>query len=129
MSQEDEKKGMTLEEASQTRDSLDTITMVLLVILCGSWGLQQVSIKVANQGVPPLIFACILYQTVWVAFITYLVWFWLIRHYPPSRVASFTFLTPLLGVLFGCLLLDEPVSAMLTLALILVGGGIFLVNR
>ena len=77
----------------------------------------------------PLIIGCIVYQTVWVAFITYLAWFWLIRHYPPSRLASFTFLTPLFGVLAGSLLLDEPITAGLLLALVLVGAGIYLVNR
>jgi len=77
----------------------------------------------------PLIVGCIVYQTVWVAFITYLAWFWLIRHYPPSRLASFTFLTPLFGVLAGSLLLDEPITAGLLLALVLVGAGIYLVNR
>jgi drug/metabolite transporter (DMT)-like permease len=77
----------------------------------------------------PLIGGCIVYQTIWVAFITYLAWFWLIRHYPPSRLASFTFLTPLFGVLAGGLLLDEPITGGLLLAMILVGAGIYLVNR
>ncbi|MFC1828547.1 DMT family transporter [Thermodesulfobacteriota bacterium] len=77
----------------------------------------------------PLIAGSIVYQTVWVAFITYLAWFWLIRHYPPSRLASFTFLTPLFGVLAGGLLLNEPITRSLLLALVLVGVGIYLVNR
>ena len=79
--------------------------------------------------ITPLIAGCLVYQTVWVAFITYLAWFWLIRHYPASRVASFSFLTPLFGVLAGGALLDEPVSGTLLLALALVGTGIYLVNR
>jgi drug/metabolite transporter (DMT)-like permease len=77
----------------------------------------------------PLIAGCIVYQTVWVAFVTYLAWFWLIRHYPPSRLASFTFLTPLFGVLAGGLLLNEPITGGMLLALVLVGVGIYLVNR
>jgi drug/metabolite transporter (DMT)-like permease len=77
----------------------------------------------------PLIAGCIVYQTVWVAFVTYLAWFWLIRHYPPSRLAAFTFLTPLFGVLAGGLLLSEPITGGLLVALVLVGAGIYLVNR
>jgi drug/metabolite transporter (DMT)-like permease len=77
----------------------------------------------------PLIMGCLVYQTVWVAFITYLAWFWLIRHYPASRIASFTFLTPVFGVMAGWALLDEPVTGLLLLALVLVGTGIYLVNR
>lgn len=79
--------------------------------------------------ITPLIAGCIAYQTVWVASVTYLAWFWLIRNYPPSRLASFTFLTPLFGVLAGGLLLSEPLTPLLLLALVLVGGGIYLVNR
>lgn len=79
--------------------------------------------------ITPLIAGSLVYQTVWVAFITYLAWFWLIRHYPPSRLASFTFLTPLFGVIAGGVLLNEPITGSLLLALVLVGMGIFLVNR
>ena len=80
-------------------------------------------------GLSPWVIASLLYQTVWVAFFTYLVWFWMIRRYPPSRLASFTFLTPIMGVLAGGILLQEPISPMLILALGLVGTGIYLVNR
>lgn len=77
----------------------------------------------------PLILGSLAYQIIWVAFITYLTWFWLLRRYPPSRLASFTFLTPLFGVMAGGLLLNEPMTRMLMLALTLVGSGIYLVNR
>ncbi|MFQ5340671.1 MAG: DMT family transporter [Anaerolineae bacterium] len=77
----------------------------------------------------PLIVGSLAYQVVWVAFITYLAWFWLIAHYPASRLASFTFLTPLFGVLAGGILLNEAITSTLLLALVLVGTGIFLVNR
>jgi drug/metabolite transporter (DMT)-like permease len=56
-------------------------------------------------------------------------WFWLIGNYPPSRLAAFTFLTPLCGVVAGGLLLGEPITSRLILALVLVGSGIYLVNR
>ncbi|MBC2717799.1 MAG: DMT family transporter [Desulfobacteraceae bacterium] len=65
----------------------------------------------------------------WVASITYLIWFWLIRNYPPSRLASFTFLAPLLGVIAGGFLLNEPITNRLIFALFFVGTGIYLVNR
>lgn len=94
--------------------------------------LPAASIAMDEKGVvqmTPLIVLCLLYQGVWVAFITYLVWFWLIRHYNVARIASFTFLTPIFGVLAGGILLDEPVSKILLLSLVLVGSGIYLVNR
>jgi hypothetical protein len=45
------------------------------------------------------------------------------------ELASFTFLTPLFGVIAGGVLLNEPITGSLVLALVLVGMGIFLVNR
>ena len=83
----------------------------------------------AVAGMTPLIMGSLAYQMIWVAFITYLAWFWLLRRYPPSRLASFTFLTPLFGVMAGGFLLNEPVTNTLLLALVLVGSGIYLVNR
>ena len=68
-------------------------------------------------------------QTVGVASISYLTWFWLITHYPAGRLASFTFLTPLFGVIAGAVILSEPLSRDLILALVLVGIGIYVVNR
>lgn len=69
------------------------------------------------------------FQTVVVTFASYLLWFWLVRHYPATRVASFTLLTPVAGLLAGAALLGEPVTARLVVALVAVAGGIALVNR
>jgi drug/metabolite transporter (DMT)-like permease len=77
----------------------------------------------------PIIAVCVVYQAVWIALITYLIWFWLVTEYPASRPASFTFLTPLFGVLSGATLLGEPITKALLLPLVLVGAGIYLVNR
>jgi len=79
--------------------------------------------------ITPLIACSLIYQTVWVASITYLIWFWLIRNYSPSRLTSFTFLAPLIGVVAGGLLLNEPLTFRLIFALLFVATGIFLVNR
>jgi drug/metabolite transporter (DMT)-like permease len=79
--------------------------------------------------ITPIIAASLAYQTIWVAFITFLAWFWLIRNYPASRLVSFNFLTPIFGVIAGGLLLNEPITSRLLLTLALVGAGIYLVNR
>ncbi len=70
-----------------------------------------------------------LYQAVWVAAITYVAWFALMRDYPASLLSSFTFLTPLFGVAFGAAILGDPLSTRLIAALVLVAAGIYLVNR
>jgi drug/metabolite transporter (DMT)-like permease len=69
------------------------------------------------------------FQTVVITFVSYLVWFWLMRHYPATRIASFTLLTPVLGLFAGVLLLGEPLTLRLLVALAAVCLGIVLVNR
>jgi len=61
--------------------------------------------------------------------IGFVVWFWVLSIYPASDMASFTFLAPLFGVLFGWLLLDEALTWSILIALTFVGAGIVLVNR
>ncbi len=68
------------------------------------------------------------YQTFIVAFLSYLIWFWLVTHYPAGRLASYTFLSPLFGIAAGVLILGEHASAALALSLVFVAVGIRLVN-
>ena len=69
------------------------------------------------------------FQTVVVTFASFLLWFWLVRHYPATRVTAFTLLTPLFGLLAGVLLLGEPLTLRLLVACAAVVVGIALVNR
>jgi drug/metabolite transporter (DMT)-like permease len=68
-------------------------------------------------------------QTAVGAFASYLTWMWLLRHYPATQMSSFTFLTPVFALVFGVMLLDEPLTVRLMLALCGVALGIVLVNR
>lgn len=87
------------------------------------------------QGAPlptrlsTLAWASLGFQIVIVTAVSYLVWFWLIRSYPATRLASFTLLTPVFGLLLGALLLGEPITTRLVVALAAVAAGIVLVNR
>lgn len=75
----------------------------------------------------PLTVAAVAYQGVIVVAISYLVWFWLLRSYPAGDLSTFTFLTPVFGLLFGALILSEPVGLQLLAALALLAIGLFLV--
>lgn len=59
----------------------------------------------------------------------FVAWLWLLSVYPAAVVASFSFLTPVISVGFGWLLLGEVVSGRLLVAAALVATGIVLVNR
>jgi drug/metabolite transporter (DMT)-like permease len=69
------------------------------------------------------------FQTVVVSFASYLTWFWLIRHYPVTRLSAFTLTTPIWGLLAGVLLLGEPLTVRLGVAVAAVSLGIALVNH
>jgi len=118
-------KASPLARINPAKTLLYQLAVSAVVLPLGSLALNEPGIVLMT----PLIVGCLVYQVVWVAFITYLAWFWLVRHYPASRLASFTFLTPLFGVLAGGVLLKEPITNLLVLSLVLVGTGIYLVNR
>ena len=78
--------------------------------------------------VTPIALASLAYQAVIVAFVSYLTWFWLLKRYMASRLSVFSFLTPLFGVSFGVVLLDESFSGRFLVAAALVLIGILIVN-
>ncbi len=75
-----------------------------------------------------LVWASLLLQIVVVSFASFLLWFALLRRYLASRLGAFSFLTPLLGVVFGAWLLDEPISLRFVLGAVPVLLGIVLVS-
>lgn len=88
-------------------------------VLGESWPAQ-----LSGRSLWPLAF-----QIVVISFASYLVWFWLVRHYPATRISVFTLLTPPAGLVAGVLLLGEPLTPRLVVALLAVCAGIALVNR
>jgi EamA-like transporter family len=56
--------------------------------------------------------------SLYVAFVSYLIWFWLLTRYIASRLSVFSFVKPLFGVTFGVLLLGESFSVRFLLACI-----------
>ena len=73
--------------------------------------------------------AGMLFQIIAVASFGFLIWFALMKMYPASSVASFSFLSPVFAVILGGVLLDEQIGFQIWLALGLVSSGIFLINR
>jgi len=93
--------------------------------------LLAASILLGERGVvalTPLAVASLAFQGVIVAFASYLAWFWLLTRYLAGRLAVFSFLAPLFGVLGGVLVLGEPLTPWFAAAALLVGAGIVLVN-
>lgn len=95
------------------------VTPLLSLALGESWGFDYSAMA----------WGSVFLQTVVGAFASYLTWMWMLRHYPATQMATFTFLTPLFALVFGVLLLGEPLTGQLLLALAGVAAGIVLVSR
>jgi drug/metabolite transporter (DMT)-like permease len=68
------------------------------------------------------------FQTAVISISSYLIWFWMLRHYLTSRLMLVSFLTPLFGVMFGAVLLGDKVSLNFGIGSLLVLIGILVVN-
>jgi len=93
--------------------------------------LPLASLAMGEKGVvalTPFAIASLAYQGAIVAFASYLAWFWLLTRYLAARLAVFSFLTPLFGVLAGVAILGEALRPMFALAAVLVVAGIVFVN-
>ncbi|MCI2398764.1 DMT family transporter [Aliiroseovarius subalbicans] len=77
----------------------------------------------------PAHIAGLAFQIVFVATGAFMAWFWLLKRYKASSVASFAFLSPIFGVAMGWAWLGETVTPSLIGALVLVAVGIVLINR
>ena len=69
------------------------------------------------------------YQTFWVVGTTFLIWFFLIKAYSASKLSSFTFMTPLFGVIGGYFVMHDHLTPAFAGAALLVMAGLYLVNR
>lgn len=117
-------KGSRLSAASPEKTLLyqllvSTVFVVPLIPLAGP----------ALRDVTALATGALLFQAAFIVAFTYVLWFWLVRHYPASGLSSFAFLSPAFGVLLAGLLLNEPLSTRIFLSLALIAAGLTVVNR
>lgn len=70
----------------------------------------------------------LVYQSVIVAFASYLAWFKLIHAYPVAQLSVFTFLTPIFGVLSSVIFMKEQLTMGLLSGLVFVCIGIYCTN-
>ena len=77
----------------------------------------------------PMVLSLLAFQAIWVAGLTFLLWFVLVRAYSASKLSAFSFITPLFGVAAGYLIMDDPLTLAFGIAAVLVAAGLYLVNR
>lgn len=116
-------RSTALSEASASKTLLFQLSVTGLLalgacVVLGKWEFQS----------DPLLWASLAYQSIVIAFLSFLSWLWLLRKYLASRLSVFSFLTPLFGVSFGMVLLKETVTVPFLAGAALVLAGILIVN-
>ena len=119
----------SLSEAEPTTTLLYQLAVAGILLLGFAAINGDLSRNLAWQEWDGSVWLNIFFQSVIIAFISYLSWFWLMRSYLTSRLAVFSFLTPLFGVAAGVIFLQETMTPRFAMGAALVLTGIVLVNR
>ena len=94
-----------LAEAPATQTLFYQLFIAFLVLLPVAFFMGQATIHWSVLSVTSLVF-----HTVVVSFASYLIWFWLLKKYLASQLGVFSFLTPIFGMCFGVVLLNEQLE-------------------
>ena len=112
-----------LSAAPATQTLLYQLVVAFVLLTTVAWATGQ-----AHINPIPAVWASLLFQVVVVSFSSFLLWFALLRRYLASRLGAFSFLTPLLGVVFGAWLLNESIEMRFMLGAVPVLIGVVLVS-
>lgn len=94
------------------------ILLLPLAVLTGQAAIQWTVLSISS----------LVFHTVVISFASYLIWFWMLKHYLASRLGVFSFLTPVFGMLCGVLILDEHIEINFIIGTCMVMLGVILVS-
>jgi len=115
----------SLSEAPPTKTLLyQLVAAFFLLLLYGICSGQAETINMTKT-----VWVSLLFQGFIITFASYLTWFWLLRRYLASRLAVFSFMSPLFGVTFGVILLHDSVDVYFAIGAAMVLAGISIVSR
>jgi drug/metabolite transporter (DMT)-like permease len=107
-------------------------TKTLLYQLGGAAVLGMAAAMISGRGhsihMTSVVWWSLSFQVLIISFVTFLSWLWMLRRYLAARLSVFSFLTPLFGVTFGVLLLNDKLDSRFVAGAVLVVAGIMLVN-
>jgi drug/metabolite transporter (DMT)-like permease len=112
--------------------AVDPIWLVTLQLIVGGVFMTALGSGVeswSNIVWTPAFVLCLLFISIFVIAIGWLVFYKLMDSGEAGRMASFTFLIPLVAILIGTVFLHEPVTLSLLAGLVLILFSIYLVNR
>ena len=112
-----------LADIPATRTLWYQLTTALILLMLAAIVLNQTQFTLS----PALVWN-LLFQGIVVAFGSFLVWLMLLKRYVASELGVLGFLTPVFGVLFGVVLLNEPLQLHFVIGAMMVAIGIVLVS-
>lgn len=112
-----------LSKAPATETLLYQLLIACFVLLLAAWFLGDFYFRSTS-----LVWSGLLFQSVMISFASFLIWFGLLKRYLASQLGVFSFLTPLFGIVFGVLLLNDPIETRFIIGSAFVLAGIILVS-
>jgi drug/metabolite transporter (DMT)-like permease len=104
-------------------------TMYQLITACIGLFIAAMFMGQLHVNWTPAVITAVVAQGFLISFFALLVWFWLLKHYKASKLATFSFFTPITGFMFGVWLLNEPLHTYFIFGAALVILGVYIVNH
>src|SRR4051812_4070429 len=101
------------------------VALSIPILGLAAWAFGETLTRVPG----PLATSLMIYQSVWVVGLTFLIWFSLVKTYSASKLSAFTFITPLFGVIASYFIMHDALTPVFGVAALLVLAGLVLVNR
>lgn len=112
-----------LSEAAPTQTLFYQLLGAFIFLLPIAYALGQTQIHWSTLAIFSMLFHVLV-----MSLFSLMLWFWLLRKYLANGLGVFSFLTPVFGVLFGMLFLNETVEFNFIIGTILVMFGVMLVS-
>jgi drug/metabolite transporter (DMT)-like permease len=118
-------KGTALRRAAPEKALGYQVALSIPILGIASWLAGETITHVPS----PLSLALMTYQAIWVVGCTFVIWFAMVKMYSASKLSSFTFITPLFGVVAAYIIMHDTLTPVFGVAALLVIIGLYLVNK
>jgi drug/metabolite transporter (DMT)-like permease len=118
-------KGTGLRKAAPEKALGYQVALSIPILGCASWMFGET----ITHAPSTLSIALMTYQAIWVVGCTFVIWFAMVKVYSASKLSSFTFITPLFGVVAAYFIMHDTLTPVFGIAALLVIVGLYLVNK
>ncbi len=117
-----------IKKLAQNINTYKLLFWEMIFSLIPFFGLSLIFEDISQVNASSSLFLALLYQSIIVAGISFIIWTVLLRSYSASKLSVFVFAMPIFGVGLSVLMLHESMTMYLIMGAILVAIGIYIVN-